>query len=748
LGLFRRYSELELRVRGPGLPLLDERGDTLGYVDHIEISGHRLKVTGWTYARAVSLVAGSERSSTRPNVLREDAGLTDSRETLRVDFELSIPGSAAGSMLCLQVGREPSTSFYYYSLPGIPAARVRVARLGVAVRFLGRTIIALPAVIAWIRTRSPSSRERILRVLGLAERRELPKLQAEQLISSRSPAPVPGDAKITVILPVYNAYDLLVEVLDRVERNTDLDWHMLIVEDCSTDARIRPFLREWCGVVQRTQRVELFENDENLGFIASVNRAFSRASMLGNHVVLLNSDALVPKAWASRLLAPILADRQVASVTPMSNDAEILSVPVIGRRRVLSPGQGDAIDGRARELDGQLNSADLPTGVGFCMAVSSRFLEMVGHFDESLGKGYGEEVDWCQRARRAGGRHVGIGSLFVEHRGGESFGSEAKRALIQKNNAVIAGRYPRYDAEVEEFGRTDPLVSSRLALAVAMADQVHRRTNTPALPIYLAHSMGGGAEHYLQERLARDVADGGFAVVLRVGSEHARWQLELITDTGSVDAGSDSFNSIVALLGPLSRRRIVYSCGVGHPDADELPGLLIKLKKSHDDLVEVVFHDYFPVSPSYTLITSGGTYGGLPKPDNSDPAHRFTRSDGQTVDLPEWRRNWTELIRAADEIVVFSNDSRSIVAEVWPEFAEQIILRPHGLRSTIRPARRVASHAGPAERPPEREGEISASSLSATSPPSIPCLPPSTSTARISWRSLGPSSRSTESNPG
>ena len=65
--------------------------------------------------------------------------------------------------------------------------------------------------------------------------------------------------------------------------------------------------------------------------------------------------------------------------------------------------------------------------------------------DVSFGRGYGEEVDWCQRIRAAGGQHYCAVNLFVEHRGGQSFGSEEKTRLIAKNNALISKRYPEYD---------------------------------------------------------------------------------------------------------------------------------------------------------------------------------------------------------------------------------------------------------------------------------------------------------------
>ena len=141
-----------------------------------------------------------------------------------------------------------------------------------------------------------------------------------------------ADQAITIVLPVYNAFEVLPEVLDRVVRHTDLPWRLILIEDASTDPGIRPFLRQWVADQQLAfpGRIALIENKENQGFIRSVNAGLKRALAYSDHVVLLNSDALVPKAWASRLMRPFIAHDRVATVTPMSNDAEIFSAQAIG----------------------------------------------------------------------------------------------------------------------------------------------------------------------------------------------------------------------------------------------------------------------------------------------------------------------------------------------------------------------------------------------------------------------------------
>ena len=388
-------------------------------------------------------------------------------------------------------------------------ARGRQAALrALKLQFWREIVPMLPMIAAGLRRADPDLRRRLKTALRLNQGKSVSFLDARflpapdakvcsQLSAQPSSDQLSGQV-VTIILPVFNAFALLPEVLARVAAHTDLPWHLIVVEDKSTDPEVRPWLRDWVRA-QPEGRVTLLENEVNQGFIRSVNRGFDAVMQAGGTgpVILLNSDAMVPQGWASRLVAP-LRSPDVASVTPLSNDAEIYSAPVICKNTQLGAGQGDRIDAILRHsiAGGAAPQVVAPTGVGFCMAIGSGWIGRVGIFDTQFGRGYGEEVDWCRRAAALGGLHVAATDLFVEHRGGASFGDE-KLALIQQNNAVITTRYPGYDRSVQDFIRTDPLATPRLVAALAYVDGL---AEVDEIPVYIAHSLGGGADNYLQAK--------------------------------------------------------------------------------------------------------------------------------------------------------------------------------------------------------------------------------------------------------
>ena len=718
--IFRRYATEHLHLRQPGFGLRDERGELIGYVDRLALRGNRLCIEGWCEAERIAVVVEGQRTQTEPNLQRSDVTALRGGDPARaLGFLLDVPVGSGPAMLSVETG----ALRYIHPLQAFAAADLRAARRRLIGPFLRDLACVLPAALRWLVTRDPAARARIKAALRFSDvAPAAPTMTArlflEDILNDAAAQPqgragqapldglprMPEDLSqtgITLVLPVWNAFDLLPEVLDRVVRHTDLPWRLVVVEDASTDDRVRPFLRGWVAAQDRRApgRVTLIEHPENRGFIRSVNAALEVAAGFDDHVVLLNSDAFVPAGWARRLIRPILVHEDVASVTPMSNDAEILSVPVICRRSVLTPGEADRIDALAATFHPDAELAVAPTGVGFCMAMNARYLRQVPQLDTAFGRGYGEEVDWCQKVRRLGGRHLALPGLFVEHRGGTSFGSAEKLKLVQANNAVISRRYPAYDQEVQDFIRHDPLATPRLALAIAWAAERQAAAEAEpgagqgaAMPVYLAHSLGGGADLYLVSRIEGDLARGGSAIVLRVGGPY-RWRVELHTASGTVSGVTHDFRFVQRLLAPVMARRVVYSCGVGDPDPVTLPEHLLALGQGPDHRIEVLFHDFLPISPSYTLMNAQGLHTGLPPAADRDSAHQSRRPDGRRMTLAEWQAAWGALLQAADDIVVFSASSRALVAGTWPQIAPAITVRPHGLL-----------HAVPRIAPPDRAG--------------------------------------------
>lgn len=422
-----------------------------------------------------------------------------------------------------------------------------IARIRSELGFWSGLLALMPTIALGLLRHDPDLAQRIKARLAPAPQMVVldPKVLVADSVTPKKPGPLPP---VQIIMPIHNAFDLLEEALGRVVAHTDLPWRLILVEDRSSDPRVRPWLRAWVRAQARGHpgRILLLENPKNLGFVGAVNRGFGHVDPAAGPVVLLNSDAMVPTDWASRLTAP-LRDPEVATATPFTNDGEIFSVPIIAEREDLAPGQGDRIDTALRERIVPLGvEVSVPTGVGFCMAIGADWLKRIGGFDPAFGRGYGEETDWCQRAAALGGRHMAVPNLFVEHRGGASFGAE-KRVRLRESGAIISDRYPGYDRAVRRFIRTDPLATPRLVAALAWAESGGELEGTS--PHSEARSDCNAATSHLDGKYAR-----GVSLDLRLKKGH-RHVLRFTTPRGRVTATADNVEVIKKLLGPLTRIR-------------------------------------------------------------------------------------------------------------------------------------------------------------------------------------------------
>lgn len=658
---------VKLRSRNIG----SRRLSRLGRVERIEIAGNHLLIEGWSFSPSLTIRHGGEKIEVKPSQSRADVQAVFGGAG-HDGFGVSLSYLEGAIEIEAVDGESTVIVRYDWSI----VVRRALSNLQMSAAFVRDCVRAVPFVLAWSRAKGSiekSNAKRDIKAafrLDKAARKVLSRISVEDLTSQPFDGPRP--AGITIVLPVYNAFDVLHLCLERVIAHTDVPWTLIVIDDCSTDPRILPLLQD-CANREYADRITLLQNPENIGFIGATNRGLELALPRGLPVVLLNSDALVPKDWASRLIAP-LCQPDVASVTPMSNDAEIMSVPQIAAKSQIEERLADRIDAAARQLMPDAKPVALPTGVGFCMALAPVWLAKVPQFDRTFGRGYGEEVDWCRKIMRLGGQHMALPSLFVEHRGGQSFGSEEKLARISENNKIIASRYKGYDEQVQDFIRTDPLIGPRMLMALKL---VSERQEAP-VSIIVAHSLGGGADDATEVHVEALNRAGEAAVIVRLGGTD-RFVLELRMPETTLQAAIQDQAVLDRLLAAIGPRRVVYACGVGDSDPLFLPDWMVGLVQTvPNSRLELEFHDYFPISPSYTLLDSSGAFVGTPiGGSDTNKAHRFIKADGTEVPLSVWQETWGRAVAQADRLVVYSDASAAIVGAVWPKAGGKIDVVAH-----------------------------------------------------------------------
>jgi GT2 family glycosyltransferase len=257
-----------------------------------------------------------------------------------------------------------------------------------------------------------------------------------------------------VIVPVFNAFEHLQACLAALAHASP-QAQVLIIDDASSDPRVRPLLENWAA---SSVRHELQFQDRNRGFVHTANAGMRQAA---RDVILLNSDTEVSSGWLEALARCLNSSDEIATATPWTNNGEIASVPGFC---VANPPPPDR-EAIARVLREQARPRypEIPTSVGFCMAISRTAIQRVGLFDEAaFGHGYGEENDFSMRARALGLRNVLCDDAYVVHHGGASFGPLGLKPDEVSMQRLLA-KHPAYLELVSAFIRADPLAPDRQA---------------------------------------------------------------------------------------------------------------------------------------------------------------------------------------------------------------------------------------------------------------------------------------------
>jgi GT2 family glycosyltransferase/glycosyltransferase involved in cell wall biosynthesis len=487
------------------------------------------------------------------------------------------------------------------------------------------------------------------------------------------PAPMPVDATIprlagpsvrrspvAVVMPVYGGANHTLACIDSVLRTLRRPAKLIVVDDASPDRGLIQAL----DALAKRRRITLIRNPHNLGFVATANAGISAAA--GHDIVLLNSDTLVAGGWLEELRSVAYGAPNIGTVTPLSNDATIVNYP----NRAGGNDQPDMaatarIAALARRVNGGV-AVDIPVGVGFCMYIRRACVDAVGLLRADVfAQGYGEENDFCLRARRLGWRHVAAPGTFVAHIGGHSFGAAAQH-LRARNAILLEQLHPGYDALIEAHGRADPLALARRRLDLARW-RAGRPRGSKAI-VVITHGEGGGVERRIEAAVERYRSRGYRVVVLRPSQTASGARCIAVSDGIANDfpnlcyAMPDEYAGLRRLLAAERPDAIELHHMIGHhPDVLHLIG---DLGVPYD----VHVHDYAWLCARVALVGPAERYCGEPDARQCDVC---VAAAGNLIDedisVAALRRRSARLFAGARRLCVPSEDAAARIRRHFPK---------------------------------------------------------------------------------
>lgn len=174
--------------------------------------------------------------------------------------------------------------------------------------------------------------------------------------------------------------------------------------------------------------------------------------------------------------------------------------------------------------------------------------------------------------------------------------------------------------------------------------------------IVFTHNMGGGTEKYLKGQLKKEVNDCLFIT-----------NYPLIIDFYVIKYEGRKYLYTLArlkkiLLG-LQTSEIIINSLVFFRKRQEILNIIKDLKSKNDCKLTVLFHDFYPVCPNYTLFCNG----------------KNCTEYCSKEEILDYKKSWSKIFDCADELRTFSNSSREILLGFIPEYSQKITVIPHSV---------------------------------------------------------------------
>lgn len=498
-----------------------------------------------------------------------------------------------------------------------------------------------------------------------------PFCPSEEHWNNVKPAVRSSTTRAVVVIPVYKGLEeTLTSIYHALNSRNGEEYSVLVINDNSPDVKL---VKKISHLAQKGL-FELYNNDINRGFVKTIN--FAIEYLTGDlDVVLLNSDAYVNPGWFNRLIAHADRDQNVATITPLSNNATICSYPLYDKDNYHS------LEVNPQEIDKLASVAnngiavETPTGVGFCFYMRRAAIQALGKLDEEVFLlGYGEENDFCMRALNAGWKNLIAGDVFVFHTGSVSFSSK-KEENFAHGQVSLQRKHPNYEELVKSHVKADP---ERVMRRNIDAQRVLRVFSGAV--IIITHKWAGGIETYLKHYITELGRKGKKALIFRVHDFHhisvedPAYQPIFLPNLAGLDLRSE-WDFVTRLLRDL-RPNLIHINSFAGLTWEWHRRIIEELSVNDTDKV-FIGHDYSPISHHYQLLRPDNVFDGIPTLAKLRDWQAMKDSTG-SVDVcsPEERlKTYSAFFKSGVRVEVPSDTSRHIYKKFFTDI--NVFTLPH-----------------------------------------------------------------------
>ncbi len=237
------------------------------------------------------------------------------------------------------------------------------------------------------------------------------------------------EKKVSIVIPNYNGIRFIKNCLLSLEKQTENQFDIIIVDNASTDGSVELIKQEFSPA-------KLLELDKNYGFCKAVNEGIKLSNT--KYVILLNNDTVVQESFVEELVRAIEQSDNIFSCS--AKMLQLYDKELIDDAGDFYCALGWAFArGKSKPATEYNENSQIFAACAGAAIYRRAVFEQIGYFDEEH-FAYLEDIDIGYRARIFGYKNLYAANAIVYHAGSGVSGSrhnEFKVKLASKNSIYL-----------------------------------------------------------------------------------------------------------------------------------------------------------------------------------------------------------------------------------------------------------------------------------------------------------------------
>ena len=241
---------------------------------------------------------------------------------------------------------------------------------------------------------------------------------------------------VTITIPCFNAVEYTKICLESLVRYSDIPFELILVNNGSADGT-----KKYFDCVKKhlkssfLKKLTVINYKENKGVPHALNLGVALSST--EYFIYVNNDVVFSPNWLSKLYyAASNSAKNIAVIGTMFNNVK--------PKFALSDINKTA---KAVEIANYRKTEYAPTVHGLCMTVKKEVFNDIGMFDEKFFPCFGEDIEFCDRAKKAGYKLLLAKDVFVYHFWNKATRTREFKTLYGNIKTIMHKTYKLYNID-------------------------------------------------------------------------------------------------------------------------------------------------------------------------------------------------------------------------------------------------------------------------------------------------------------